>query len=114
MYFRKSRPRTTCLYSAASIWPRRASAAFQRISARARSVLLVSLVGHQGSVSVSFVAPHSAEFFERCSGGLTRRITCGADWRGTCESTARECARHGRGIRGASPLGTLTEGTPHQ
>ena len=44
MYFGKSSPRTTCLSSAASICPRRASADFQRISARARSVLLVSLV----------------------------------------------------------------------
>ena len=24
------------------------------------------------------------------------------------------CARHGRGIGGESPLGTLTEGTPHR
>ncbi len=25
----------------------------------------------------------------------------------------QQCARHGRGIGGASPLGTLSEGTPH-
>jgi len=38
MYLRKSRPRTTCLYSAASTCPRRESADFQRVSAKSRSV----------------------------------------------------------------------------
>ena len=36
MYLRKIRPRTTCLYSAASMWPRSLSAACQSFSSKPR------------------------------------------------------------------------------
>jgi hypothetical protein len=31
-----------------------------------------------------------------------------------CAKAHAECARHGRGTGGESPLGALTEGTPHR
>src|SRR5438132_12804928 len=39
MYLRKMRPRTTCLYSAASSVPRSLSAAAQRVASKLRSVV---------------------------------------------------------------------------
>ena len=43
MYLRKMRPRTTCLYSAASMWPRSLSAAAQSLSSKPRLALEVAL-----------------------------------------------------------------------
>src|SRR3990172_6392519 len=41
MYLRKTRPRTTCLYSAESMWPRSLSAAFQRTCSNPRRAPLL-------------------------------------------------------------------------
>ncbi len=43
MYFRKTRPRTTCLYSPGSMWPRILSAAFQSFSSKPRFASLFVL-----------------------------------------------------------------------
>src|SRR6266540_2858226 len=59
MYFRKMRPRTTCLYSAASIWPRSLSAAAQSVASRRGSapldLLFRALVGKDNSAASSEV-----------------------------------------------------------
>ena len=44
MYFRKIRPRTTCLYSAASRWPRSLSAACHSFASKPRSPLPLPLL----------------------------------------------------------------------
>src|SRR3989442_1161294 len=105
MYFRKIRPSTTCLYSAASMWPRSLSAAAHSFCSKPRLAPLVAVFSallFAFAISVPLCISKSkttggSRHWKDDKSSPHRSISGSVDVKEGCPLGARECPLEGAG-----------------